>query len=204
MRRLPVRAGMVSDGFPPRSMPPIASPTGPLLWSQARMRTDPGLPGPAGARRSLSTLPARRLAAALPPPVLPARYELNRRRLLPPAPVRWPGLPVTEEGRVSHGIWGGGKNGEEIFWFCGFGHPSPTPPHKGEGLEPARPFRKNMSNPRTLRLSWTEEGAAGLAPPPCGEGSEFFPAFCAYRACPPLSLRRSMLTKSGARGPGLG
>ena len=83
---------------PASPMPPIASPTGPLLWSQARMRTNPGFPGPAGARRSLPTLHARRLAAALPPPALPARYRLSQRRLLPPAPERWPGLPVAEVG----------------------------------------------------------------------------------------------------------
>ncbi|TAW32362.1 hypothetical protein ELI19_02865 [Rhizobium leguminosarum] len=42
--------------------------------------------------------------------------------------------------------------------------PSPTPPHKGEGL--------NLPHPLSRSSTFREErsGYSGLVPPPCGEG----------------------------------
>ncbi|NKN15491.1 hypothetical protein GFL86_28940 [Rhizobium laguerreae] len=42
--------------------------------------------------------------------------------------------------------------------------PSPTPPHKGEGLNLPHPFSRSA----TFRVE--RGGRSGLVPPPCGEG----------------------------------
>jgi|GEM_PF-3066993 len=90
---------------------------------------------------------------------------------------RRPGLrmPRPSVGAEGEGIvaWGerAGKKAKRFF-CCGlFQDPSPTPPHKGEGLDLDRP----ASFDRRTSTCWNigvidKRSAAVRAPPPCGEG----------------------------------
>ena len=81
-------------------------------------------------------------------------------------------------------------------------NPSPTPPHKGEGLNPAALTftRQTLRSWHTL-LIWTECLTRG-APPPCGEGT--FSLIRTHAKSPARKIRRraSVMVRSG--GPHAG